>query len=43
MLSVKRPGTGIAPKFLDKIIGLTVKKDIQEDKPIQWENIDKEK
>jgi|TARA_B100000586_G_C20110915_1_gene429868 sialic acid synthase SpsE len=43
MLSVKRPGTGIAPKFLDKIIGLTVKKDIQEDKPILWENIDKEK
>tara|TARA_B100000029_G_scaffold322611_1_gene314958 strand:- start:498 stop:1010 length:513 start_codon:yes stop_codon:yes gene_type:complete len=43
MLSVKRPGTGIAPKFLEEIIGLTVKKSLQEDEPIQWENFDEKK
>ena len=43
MLSVKRPGTGILPKFFEKIIGLEIKKEIQEDQPIQWENIDDKK
>ena len=37
MLDVKRPGTGIPPKFLEKIIGKTVKVEIEEDFPIQWD------
>lgn len=37
MLDVKRPGTGISPKFFDKIIGKTVKKEIEEDQPIKWD------
>ncbi len=43
MLSVKRPGTGILPKYFEKIIGLKIKKEVHEDKPIQWENIDDRK
>ena len=43
MLSIKRQGTGILPKFFEKIIGLEIKKEIQEDQPIQWENIDDKK
>lgn len=37
MLDVKRPGTGIPPKFFEKIIGRTVKVEIEEDQPIQWD------
>lgn len=37
MLDVKRPGTGIPPKFLEKILGRTVKVEIEEDQPIQWD------
>ena len=37
MLDVKRPGTGIPPKFFEKIIGRTVKVEIDEDQPIQWD------
>ena len=32
MLDIKRPGTGIPPKFLDKVIGTKAVKDIEEDK-----------
>ncbi|MGY5148925.1 MAG: N-acetylneuraminate synthase family protein [Candidatus Nitrosopumilus sp. bin_68KS] len=39
MLDVKRPGTGIPPKFFDEIIGKIVKKEIDEDQPIQWDNV----
>jgi len=39
MLDVKRPGTGISPKFFDKIIGKIVKIEIEEDKPIRWDNL----
>lgn len=39
MLDVKRPGTGIPPKFINKIIGFKVIKDIEEDIPIQWTDI----
>lgn len=31
MLAIKRPGTGIAPRFLEKVIGKKTKQDIQED------------
>ena len=39
MLDVKRPGTGIPPKFLDKVIGTKAVKDIEEDIPINYEDI----
>jgi len=40
MLDVKRPGTGIQPKFLHKVIGSIVIRDIDNDMPIQWDDID---
>ncbi len=36
MLAVKRPGTGIEPKYLNKFIGKTVKKNILKDQLIDW-------
>lgn len=39
MLVCKRPGTGIAPKFLNIIVGKIAKKDIPEDTIISWEMI----
>jgi sialic acid synthase SpsE len=36
MLDIKRPGTGIAPKFYEKIIGSITSNEIDEDTPIQW-------
>ena len=41
MLDIKRPATGIYPKFLDDVIGSTAACDIEEDAPIQWESISK--
>ena len=41
MLDIKRPGTGISPKFLDEIIGSKIINDIEEDTPIQWKDISK--
>lgn len=34
---VKRPGTGIDPRFLDILIGAVVLRDIQDDEPLQWD------
>jgi|TARA_Y100000310_G_C20684039_1_gene817834 sialic acid synthase SpsE len=42
MLDIKRPGTGISPKFFDEIIGSKTICDIEEDTPIQWKDILKE-
>lgn len=39
MLRVKRPGTGIAPKFLDVVIGRTTRMQIFADDPITWDGI----
>lgn len=36
MLSIKRPGTGVEPKYIDDVIGTCAKLDIPEDKVIQW-------
>ena len=36
MLSIKRPGTGISPKFYDIIVGRKARIDIMEDEPITW-------
>ncbi len=40
MIDVKRPGTGILPKYFFKIIGSKTLKDIPEDSTIQWNDID---
>lgn len=39
MLIVKRPGYGIKPKFLDKVVGKVAKKDIKMDQWITWDDI----
>ena len=39
MLSIKRPETGIYPKYLDQIIGKEIKKAIKKDEPIKWDNL----
>lgn len=36
---IKRPGTGIRPKFLNKVIGKTAKKNIKKDDLIQWQDL----
>jgi len=40
MLGVKRPGTGISPKYFEKIIGKKALHDIDEDVPIQKNDIE---
>jgi len=35
-VTIKRPGTGIPPKYLDLIIGCRTLRDIQEDEVLQW-------
>lgn len=37
MLAVKRPGTGIEPKFLSRVIGKRLKKNILKDKILTWD------
>lgn len=39
MLDFKRPGTGIAPNFLQLIVGRKAKKAIKSDEIIKWEHI----
>lgn len=39
MLAIKRPGTGIAPKFLDIAVSRNAKRDIKSDEVIKWEDI----
>lgn len=36
MLTFKRPGTGISPKYLDLVINRKVRKDIKKDEIIKW-------
>ncbi|MHA0856215.1 N-acetylneuraminate synthase [Paenibacillus sp. CMAA1364] len=38
-LSVKRPGTGIEPKFLYDVIGKSLLKDLQQDEMISWDDV----
>ena len=42
MIAVKRPGTGIEPKYLDYVIGLYSRQDIPEDQVITWNAIRKD-
>ena len=37
-IAIKRPGTGILPKFKDIIIGMKLINDIRQDEPFRWEN-----
>jgi sialic acid synthase SpsE len=39
MLTVKSPGTGILPKYLDLLIGRVVRGQVREDFPITWDLI----
>ena len=39
MLDIKRPGTGISPKFFEKVIGSITSNEIDEDIPIQWTDL----
>lgn len=36
-VAFKRPGNGIAPKYLDKIVGLTVKEYVKKDTLLSWD------
>ena len=35
---IKRPGTGILPKFKEMIIGMRLTKDVKKDNPFDWED-----
>ncbi|KPK39364.1 MAG: hypothetical protein AMJ78_08635, partial [Omnitrophica WOR_2 bacterium SM23_29] len=39
MLTFRRPGTGILPKFIDEIIGKLAKRDIHADEQLKWSDI----
>lgn len=39
MLSIKRPGTGISPKYIDDVIGKTVIADLNINHVLKWEDI----
>ena len=41
MIAIKRPGTGIPPKYLDKVVGMKAKIDIEEDQILQWDYLEK--
>lgn len=38
-LTIKRPATGIEPKFLDQVLGKKASKNIKKDVPLQWSDI----
>lgn len=40
VLDIKRPGTGIPPKYFERVIGNTAKEDILKDQIITWAQID---
>ena len=37
-ITIKRPGTGILPKFKEIVIGMKLVNDIRQDEPFRWEN-----
>jgi sialic acid synthase SpsE len=39
MLTYKRPGTGISPRFLDLVVGRTARVDIPEDTTLTWDMV----
>lgn len=38
-IAIKRPGTGISPRFIDIILGKKAAKNIEEDEPITWDHV----
>ncbi|WP_405289640.1 N-acetylneuraminate synthase [Methanobrevibacter sp.] len=40
MLSIKRPGTGIEPKYLNEVIGKIANKDLNSSVILQWEDLE---
>ena len=39
MLTFKRPGTGISPKYLNEVIGKKTKRNIKKDEIVRWDDI----
>ena len=39
MLTVKRPGYGVKPKFIDVLVGRVARVDIDEDDIVMWEMV----
>ncbi|GAH37364.1 unnamed protein product, partial [marine sediment metagenome] len=37
-ITIKRPGTGIPPKFKEIVMGMKLINDIKQDEPFRWEN-----
>ena len=40
MLAVKRPGTGIEPKFLEQVVGKVARRDIAQDQVFGWDALE---
>jgi len=40
MISIKRPGTGIAPKYINQVIGKKVNKDLNKNTVLKWEYLE---
>ncbi|MBU4190394.1 MAG: N-acetylneuraminate synthase family protein, partial [Candidatus Thermoplasmatota archaeon] len=40
MLAIKRPGTGLVPKYYYKIVGKKAKKNIKENKLMDWDMVE---
>ncbi|MGE4297188.1 MAG: N-acetylneuraminate synthase [Desulfovibrionaceae bacterium] len=36
MLAIKRPGLGLAPKEIDRIVGMKLLQDVEADEPLNW-------
>jgi N-acetylneuraminate synthase len=39
MLTYKRPGTGISPRYFDQVVGRVARVDIAEDTTLTWEMV----
>jgi N,N'-diacetyllegionaminate synthase len=39
MITVKRPGFGIRPKYLELVVGRMLKVDVEEDEPLTWDMV----
>jgi sialic acid synthase SpsE len=39
MITVKRPGFGIAPKHIDLVVGRPLKVDVEEDEILTWDMV----
>ena len=40
MIDVRRPGTGLLPKFYDRVLGKKIKRDIKSEEPLTFDMID---